>query len=105
MYDSSNCTSVGPDNGVNGANYDIYGTDRRIPRAMTAFTVIAWYNGIEILVLLFYVFKKHSGLYFWSLLITTLSLFPYATGAYSSKKLFSNLQLRVILTFLLLFLL
>jgi hypothetical protein len=47
---------------------------------MTAFTAIAWYNSIEILLLLFFVFKKYSELYFWSILIATLSLVPYATG-------------------------
>jgi hypothetical protein len=77
----SNC-SVVPANGVNGADFDQYGADRRIPRAMTAFTAIAWYNGIEILVLIFFVFKKYSGLYFWTLLVTTISIFPYASGEF-----------------------
>ncbi|KAF2094332.1 hypothetical protein NA57DRAFT_18660, partial [Rhizodiscina lignyota] len=46
-----------------------------IPRSMTAFTAIAWYNAVEVLVLIFFVFKRYSGLYFWSLLITTLAVY------------------------------
>jgi len=67
-------------NGMSGANFDIYGANRTIPRSMTAFTAIAWYNALEILILIFFVFRKYSGLYFWSLLLTTLSVVPYATG-------------------------
>lgn len=80
MYNAANGTFPGPGNGITGANYDVYGADRRIPRSMTAFTAIAWYNTVEILVLIFFVFKKYSELYFWSLLVTTLSVIPYATG-------------------------
>jgi hypothetical protein len=53
---------------------------------MTAFTAIAWYNSLEILVLIFFVFKKYSGLYFWSLVITSLSVVPYATGMYNVEE-------------------
>jgi hypothetical protein len=67
-------------NGISGGNFDVYGANRTIPRAMTAFTAIAWYNSIEILVLIFFVFKRYSGLYFWSLLINAVSIVPYATG-------------------------
>jgi hypothetical protein len=92
MADSSNCTAALA-NGVNGGNYDHYGADRRIPRSMTAFTAIAWYNAIEILVLLFFVFKRYSGLYFWSLCITTISIVPYATGESRRKKCSCSLGL------------
>jgi hypothetical protein len=79
----TNCSLTGG-NGISGGNFDVYGADRRIPRSMTAFTAIAWYNALETLVLIFFVFKKYSGLYFWSLFITTLSVIPYATGMYRS---------------------
>jgi hypothetical protein len=71
---------MGGENGVSGGDFDIYGANRTIPRAMTAFTAIAWYNSIEVLVLLFFVFKRYSGLYWWSLLINAISIVPYATG-------------------------
>jgi hypothetical protein len=81
MFDAvgANCSLTGG-NGISGGNFDVYGANRIIPRSMTAFTAIAWYNAIEILVLIFFVFKKYNGLYFWSLLITTLSVVPYASG-------------------------
>jgi hypothetical protein len=71
---------MGGGNGISGGDFDIYGANRTIPRAMTAFTAIAWYNSIEVLVLLFFVFKRYSGLYWWSLLINAISIVPYATG-------------------------
>lgn len=67
-------------NGITGANFDIYGANRVLPRAMTAFTAIAWYNSLELLVLIFCIFRKYSGLYFWSLIVNALSIVPYATG-------------------------
>lgn len=67
-----------------------YGSSRIIPRAMTAFTAIAWYNALELFILLFLVFKKYSGLYFWSLLLTTMSVVPYATGKQTSLDHFAT---------------
>ncbi|KAF2107590.1 integral membrane protein, partial [Lophiotrema nucula] len=71
---------------ITGGNYDIYGADRTIPRSMTAFTAIAWFSALETLVLIFFVFKKYSGIYFWSLLITTLGVVPYASGAWMKQN-------------------
>jgi hypothetical protein len=73
-------------NGISGGNFDGFGSNRTIPRAMTAFTAIAWYNSIEILLLLFFVFKRYSGLYFWSLFVNAISIVPYATGVYISSQ-------------------
>ncbi|KAI4678043.1 uncharacterized protein J4E88_006561 [Alternaria novae-zelandiae] len=67
-------------NGITGANFDVFGTNRVLPRAMTAFTAIAWYNSIELIILIFVVFRRYTGLYFWSLIVNTLSIVPYATG-------------------------
>ncbi|ORY19598.1 hypothetical protein BCR34DRAFT_471821 [Clohesyomyces aquaticus] len=85
MFKASNCTFA-PENGITGGNYDSYGANRIIPRSMTAFTAIAWYNAIETLVLIFIVFKRYSGLYFWSLLITSLGIVPYASGAWMKQN-------------------
>ena len=68
------------DNGITGGEFDAYGSDRTIPRAMTAFTAIAWYNTVEILILSAFVFKKHSGLYFWSVIVCAFSICVYSTG-------------------------
>jgi hypothetical protein len=70
-------------NGISGGNFDVYGANRMVPRAMTAFTAIAWYNSIELLILIFFIFRRYSGLYFWSLIVNALSIVPYATGKYS----------------------
>jgi hypothetical protein len=77
-------------NGIAGANFDIYGANRVLPRAMTAFTAIAWYNSIELLILIFVIFNKYSGLYFWSLIVNASSIVPYATG----MTMFVKLQIR-----------
>lgn len=50
--------------------------------ALVAFTTLAWYNAVEMLFLIFVVFKKYKGLYFWSMVITTISIVPYQIGAW-----------------------
>ncbi|KAH7125762.1 integral membrane protein [Dendryphion nanum] len=84
------CNMTAGSNGIAGGDFDIYGADRTIPRSMTAFTAIAWYNCLELLILIFVVFKRFSGLYFWSLLITTLGVVPYATGAWIKQNSVSH---------------
>lgn len=74
-------------NGITGANFDVFGTNRVLPRAMTAFTAIAWYNSIELLILIFVVFRRYTGLYFWSLIVNTISIVPYATGRHKLVEL------------------
>jgi len=80
MYDASTSTFYGLGNATSAAQFDAWGADRTIPRFLTAVTAIAWYNALILLGLIFCVFKKYSGLYFWSLLVTTISVIPYATG-------------------------
>lgn len=53
---------------------------------MTAFTAIALYNAIEILTLIFFVFKKYTGLYFWSLVWTSFSVIPYQLGVWMKQN-------------------
>ena len=55
---------------------------------MTVFSAIAWYNAAEILTLILFVFKKYSGLYFWSLLLTTIAVIPYQFGAWTKQNIF-----------------
>lgn len=58
------------------------GENAIVIRAMLAFTAIAWYNAAEIIILVLVVFKRYSGLYFWSILITAISIIPYSVGAW-----------------------
>ncbi|KAH0131177.1 hypothetical protein KCU66_g3141, partial [Aureobasidium melanogenum] len=60
----------------NGITGGYKGENAIIIRAMIAFTAIAWYNAAEIIILVLVVFKRYSGLYFWSLLITAISIIP-----------------------------
>jgi hypothetical protein len=71
--------TTGPKDGVTGG---YKGENAIIIRAMLAFTAIAWYNAAEIIILVLVVFKRYSGLYFWSLLITAISIIPYSVGAW-----------------------
>jgi hypothetical protein len=74
---------IGPSNGISGG---YQGENRGILSSMTAFTAIALYNAVEIILLIFVVFKKYQGLYFWSLLITTMSVIPYQLGAWMKQN-------------------
>lgn len=44
------------------------------------FASLTWYNAVELLALIFITFKVRKGLYFWSLLISTLGLVIYTLG-------------------------
>ncbi|KAJ5934899.1 hypothetical protein N7466_004446 [Penicillium verhagenii] len=41
---------------------------------------IAWYNALELIVLCFATFKRYGGLYFWCLLIASISIIPFGLG-------------------------
>lgn len=73
---------TGPKNGITGG---YKGENATILRAMLAFTAIAWYNAAELIILVFVVFKRYSGLYFWSLLITSCAIIPYQAGAWAKQ--------------------
>ena len=48
--------------------------------AIAAFTAVAWYNALELNVQVFLTFKRHRGLYFWSLLISSWGCILHALG-------------------------
>lgn len=62
------------DNGITG------GLDTTLPIAMTisAFTAIAWYSTVELNIMIWMTFKRHSGLYFYSLLAASWGIMIYA---------------------------
>lgn len=41
---------------------------------------LAFYNAVELLLLIFTTFRRYSGLYFWSLLIASAGIIPYTIG-------------------------
>lgn len=54
--------------------------DKGIYMAIAAFTAVAWYNVAELNVQVFFTFKRHRGLYFWSLLISSYGCVLHALG-------------------------
>ena len=58
------------------------GIPQTIPTVMAiaAFTAVAWYNVLELNVQVFFTFKRHRGLYFWSLLISSYGCLLHALG-------------------------
>ncbi|MCJ1338294.1 hypothetical protein MMC09_003580 [Bachmanniomyces sp. S44760] len=48
--------------------------------AIAAFTAVAWYNVIELNIQVFMTFKRHRGLYFWSLIISSYGCVLHALG-------------------------
>ncbi|KAJ5473314.1 hypothetical protein N7475_002880 [Penicillium sp. IBT 31633x] len=47
---------------------------------IATFIGVAWYNVIELIVLIFMTFKRYEGPYFWSMLIASLGILPYSLG-------------------------
>ncbi|KAI1841660.1 hypothetical protein JX265_009325 [Neoarthrinium moseri] len=47
---------------------------------VTAFNAIALYNFVELNAMIFTTFKRRSGLYFWSFLVSSNGVAPYAIG-------------------------
>lgn len=76
-------SSVDGRKGLVGA-YD--GASEVINCVMAASIVLTVYNAFELIILIFMTFKAYKGLYFWSLLIATIGLIPYAVG--NAIKLF-----------------
>jgi len=54
--------------------------DRAVFMSIAAFTAVAWYNVIELNVQVFLTFKRHRGLYFWSLLISSYGCVLHSLG-------------------------
>ncbi|OOQ85837.1 integral membrane protein [Penicillium brasilianum] len=47
---------------------------------IATFVGIAWYNVIELIVLIFLTFKRYQGPYFWSMLVSSIGILPYSVG-------------------------
>ncbi|CAG8410609.1 unnamed protein product [Penicillium salamii] len=58
-----------------------YGNSDTVRTAIfAAFSAVAWYNAIELIVLCFVSFKRWNGTYFWSLLVASSSIVPHCLG-------------------------
>ncbi|KAJ2893179.1 hypothetical protein MKZ38_008939 [Zalerion maritima] len=58
--------------------------DVAIALAMAAFMAVAIYNVLELTVILFSLFKRRSGLYFWSFFLSTWGIFFHTLGFLTS---------------------
>lgn len=45
---------------------------------MVSFIALAWYNCIELTIVMFSTFRRYQGLYFWSLLVSTWGIVLYS---------------------------
>ncbi|KAJ0419560.1 hypothetical protein BJY00DRAFT_324302 [Aspergillus carlsbadensis] len=52
-----------------------------IKATVAVFLAIALFNSLELLVLICWTFTQWRGLYFWSLLLSSLAIIPYGVGA------------------------
>ena len=68
---------MGAPDGTTGA---VIPYDKADYMAISAFTAVAWYNVAELNVQVFLTFKRHRGLYFWSLLISSYGCVLHALG-------------------------
>ncbi|MCJ1287985.1 hypothetical protein MMC26_007338 [Xylographa opegraphella] len=64
----------------NGENGDLIAFNIPTYTAIAAFTAVAWFNVIELNVQVFMTFKRHRGLYFWSLIISSYGCVLHALG-------------------------
>ena len=69
-----------PDLNNNGVNGEKIPLNVPIYIAIGAFTAVAWFNVIELNIQVFLTFKRHRGLYFWSLLISSYGCVLHALG-------------------------
>lgn len=66
-----------PGNAITGG-YD--GNSFTVRSCIVLFSSLSMYNALELIVLIFFTFTKFSGLYFWSILISSICVIPYALG-------------------------
>jgi hypothetical protein len=62
----------------NGISGGLEGTTLPLAMTLSAFTAIAWYNVIDLNVLIWITFKRRRGLYFYSLLVSSWGIMIYA---------------------------
>ena len=62
-----------------GKNY-YTGTFDATTIIVTITSALSLYNALELVLLIFTTFTSYRGLYFWSLLVATTGLIPYAVG-------------------------
>lgn len=73
-------TSPDPSSPGNAITGGYNGGSFAVEAFIVFFTGLAMYNALELVVLIFFTFSKFSGLYFYSLLVSSICVIPYALG-------------------------
>ncbi|EKV15961.1 integral membrane protein [Penicillium digitatum] len=73
----SSLSNSSPGNWVTGS---YTGDSIGVRITIATFVGIAWYNVIELVVLIFITFKRYEGPYFWSMLVASVGILPYSVG-------------------------
>lgn len=66
-----------PGNAITGG---YTGDSFTVKAIIVLFSALSMYNALELLILIFFTFSKFSGLYFYSLLVSSICVIPYALG-------------------------
>lgn len=74
---ASSASWLSPGAGIT-AGYD--GSSDALRTVIIALTTLALYNACELVGLVSLTFSKHHGLYYWSLLISSIGIIPYSLG-------------------------
>lgn len=74
---SSSESWISPGAGITGG-YD--GDSETLRMFIVFFSGLAMYNACELVGIIFLVFKRYNGLYFWSMLVADLGIIPYSLG-------------------------
>ncbi|CAG8212198.1 unnamed protein product [Penicillium nalgiovense] len=73
----SSLSNSSPGNWITGS---YTGDSAGVRITIATFVGVAWYNVIELIVLIFLTFKRYEGPYFWSMLIASVGILPYSIG-------------------------
>lgn len=95
---SSSANWASPGAGITGG-YD--GDSISLKVIIVFFAGLAMYNSLELMTMVLLTFKRYSGLYFWSLLCSSMGILPYALGFLLKYMKVTTGDLRWIAVFLL----
>lgn len=73
----SSSSEASPGNWITGS---YTGNSPGVRIAIATFVGVAWYNVLELIVLIFLTFKRYRGPYFWSMLVSSVGILPYSVG-------------------------
>ncbi|KAJ5580044.1 uncharacterized protein N7459_006029 [Penicillium hispanicum] len=73
----SSSSEASPGNWITGS---YTGNSNGVRITIATFVGVAWYNVLELVVLVFLTFQRYHGPYFWSMLVSSVGILPYSVG-------------------------